>query len=183
VKLSLILPITLAASAYVNVAAADPAPPLDEAPRGAGTQTDTGRLGDTQRVYQGPEAGGALGTGFSNVYGVGIGARIGYTLSSGIYLGGAFTQFVGSLPKSASFLGAEAGYKLFPSSHWELRPYVFAGPAVIDRGGGGDVGLALQPSILGAYHFGPWFISADARVYALPDPETLALFLGGGAGF
>jgi len=182
-KLSMIVCTTLAASAYVNVAAADPAPPLNEAPRGAGTQTDTGRVGDAQRVYQGPEAGGSLGTGFSNVYGVGVGGRIGYSFTSGVYLGGAFTQFVGSLPKSASFLGAEAGYKLFPSYHWELRPYAFLGPAVVDRGGGGEVGLAVQPSMLAAYHFGPWFLSADARLYALPEPMTLALFAGAGAGF
>jgi hypothetical protein len=174
---------TLAAIAYANVAAADPASPLDEAPRGAGTQTDTGRVRDAQRVHEGPEAGGSLGTGFSSVYGVGVGGRLGYTFPSGIYLGGAFTQFVGSLPRSASFLGAEAGYKLFPSYHWELRPYAFLGPAVIDRGDGGQVAFAVQPSMLGAYHFGPWFISADARLYALPEPKTLALFAGAGAGF
>jgi hypothetical protein len=36
---------------------------------------------------------------------------------------------------------------------------------------------------LAAYHFGPWFLSADARLYAVPEPITLALFAGGGAGF
>jgi hypothetical protein len=182
-KLSMLLCTTIAATTYANIAAADPAPPLDQPPRGAGTQTDTGRANDAHRVYAGPEAGGALGTGFSSVYGVGVAGRLGYSFDSGIYLGGAFTQFVGDLPRSASFLGAEAGYKLFPSYHWELRPYAFLGPAIIDRGRGGDVGFAVQPSMLGAYHFGPWFLSADARIYALPEPTTLALFAGAGAGF
>ena len=182
-KLSLIFCCTIAATAYVNVAAADPAPPLNEPPIGAGTQTDTGRAGDAYRVYKGPEAGAVLGTGFSSVYGVGVAGRLGYSFTSGIYLGGAFTQFIGDLPRSASFLGAEAGYKLFPSYHWELRPYAFLGPAIVDRGGGADVGFAVQPSMLGAYHFGAWFLSADARLYALPEPMTLALFAGAGAGF
>jgi hypothetical protein len=174
---------SVAMSAYANVAAADPSPPLDSPPTGAGTQTDTGRVGDSQRVYAGPEAGGALGTGFSDVYGVGLSGRLGYSFASGAYVGGAVTQFVGSLPRSATFLGAEAGYKVFPAYHWEVRPYVFLGPAVVDRGNGGDAALALQPSVLGAYHFGPWFLSVDARYYALPEPMTLAVFAGGGAGF
>ncbi len=182
-KLSLLFCTTVAATVYANVAAADPSPPLDEPPTGAGTQTDTGREADAHRVYRGPEAGGALGTGFSNVYGVGASGRLGYSFGSGVYLGGAFTQFIGDLPRSAMFIGGEAGYKLFPAYHWEIRPYVFLGPAVVDHGGGPELGLAVQPSMLAAYHFGPWFLSADARVYALPDPATLAMFAGGGAAF
>src|SRR5262249_39928493 len=114
--------------------------------------------------------------------GFGIGGRVGYAFYSGVYAGGAFTIYT----DRSAFLGGEVGYKFFPDYHWELRPYLFAGPAFIGAGSSrfGRVhpaaDFAVQPGLLGAYRFGPAFISGELRAYVNPDPGALAVF--GGAG-
>jgi len=126
----------------------------------------------------GVEMGGYAGVG----YGVGVGGRVGGTFAPGVYLGGAFTYYSGN----AAFFGGEVGYKFWPGYRWELRPYIFAGPAFVRVGDDGfgrrpdqpDVVLAFQPGFLAAYHFGPAFISAEGRAYVNPNPGALAL-LGG----
>lgn len=134
------------------------------------------RIGDPYRVNEGTELHGFAGVG----YGVGIGGRLGYAFHSGVYGGGALTYF----SQGATFLGGELGYKLFPSVHWELRPYLFAGPAFVRVGNEGFARsdavtvLAVQPGFLAAYRFGPAFLSAEARAYLNPNPGALAL-LGG----
>ena len=147
-----------------------------EAPRGAGTETGSARVGDDDRVREGVQLAGFAGVG----YGVGVGARVGYVWRPGVYVGGAFTYYSGN----ASFLGAELGYKLLINRRWELEPYVFGGAAFISQGDTGfgqaqaaTVG-ALQPGFLGAHHFGPAFLFAELRAYVTPSPGALAA-LGG----
>jgi hypothetical protein len=133
---------------------------------------------DDDRYREGIEVAGYAGVG----YGVGVGGRVGVTLPPEIYLGGAFTYYSGN----AAFLGGEVGYKFWPGYRWELRPYLFMGPAFLrvgDQGFGrrpdqANVVLAFQPGFLGAYHFGPAYILAEGRVYVSPSPGALA-FLGG----
>jgi hypothetical protein len=124
------------------------------------------------------EMGGYAGVG----YGVGVGGRLGGTMWSGLYLGGALTYY----PRDAVFVGNEIGYKFWPGYHWELRPYLFAGAAFP---AGGETGFArspdqsgilfaFQPGLLTAYHFGAVFISAEGRAHVSPIPGALA-FMGG----
>jgi hypothetical protein len=168
----------LAATTVVGVAQAE-VRSWREAPRGPGTEIGVTRPGDTYRVYEGTELGGFIGGGYGSL---GVGGRIGYAFYSGVYAGGAFTFYT----ENASLIGSELGYKFFPGYHWELRPYLFAGPAFIgigDRGFGRprtDTVLAVQPGLLGAYRFGPAFLSAELRAYLTPDPGALAVFGGGG---
>jgi hypothetical protein len=147
-------------------------------PRGAGSEISPQRAGDAYRVYEGTEIGGFIGGG----YGLGVGGRLGYSFSSGVYAGGQFTYFA----ENASFFGGELGYKFFPGYHWELRPYAFMGPAFIRVGTTGfgrasaDTVFAFQPGLLGAYRFGPAFLSAELRGYVTPNPGALAVFAGAG---
>lgn len=143
-------------------------------------ERNEGYHNDDYHYREGVELGGYAGVG----YGVGVGARVGVTLDPGLYLGGAFTYYSGN----AAFLGGEIGYKFWPGYRWELRPYLFAGPAFVRVGDNGfgrrpdqaDVVFAFQPGFLGAYHFGPAFISAEARAYVSPNPGALAFFGGVG---
>jgi len=130
-----------------------------------------------------PYRTGAEMAGFAGVgYGVGVGGRIGGTFESGAYLGGSFTYYTAN----ATFVGGELGYKFWPGYRWELRPYVFLGPAFLRVGNEGfgrrsdqpEVVFGFQPGFLAAYHFGPAYISAEGRVYVTPNPGALAL-LGG----
>lgn len=173
--------IVLCASALVVLSTASAAlaqsPPkalLRQTPEGAGT--DAGTAGGERRTVEGVEMAAFAGGG----YGVGIGARIGYTFAPGVYVGGQGTDYANGV----AFLGAELGYKLFVSEHWELRPYVFAGPAFI-RAGDGAFGrsstvteMAVQPGFLGAYHFSNVFLFGEARAHVAPSPGALALFAG-----
>jgi hypothetical protein len=135
---------------------------------------------DGYEYHRGVQMDGYAGVG----YGVGVGGRVGATLDPGLYLGGAFTYYT----KNASFLGGEVGYKLWPGYHWELRPYLFMGPAFVRVGDEGfgrrpdqpDVVLGFQPGFLVAYYFGPTYLLADGRAYASPNPGALAIFGGFG---
>jgi hypothetical protein len=128
----------------------------------------------------GAEIAGYAGAG----YGVGVGGRIGGTFEPGIYLGGSFTYYTGN----ASFVGGELGYKLWPGYRWELRPYVFMGPAFLRVGNDGfgrradqrEVVFAFQPGFLAAYHFGAAYVSAEGRAYVTPNPGALAVLAGVG---
>jgi hypothetical protein len=123
----------------------------------------------------GAEVAGFAGAG----YGVGVGARLGATLSPGLYLGGAFTYYTGN----ASFAGGELGYKFWPNLRWELRPYAFLGGAFRRVGDDGfgrradepDAVFAFQPGFIAAYHFGAAYIGVDGRAYVAPNPGALAV--------
>lgn len=136
-----------------------------------------------RHIAPGPQAEGNIGTGFGT-YGFGYGARLGYTLDNGVYLGGAVEHFNGGDIPGASppvtFLGGEVGIKIFPSYRFEVRPYGFLG-AELPAGGGSA--FAFQPGVVGAYHFGRAFVDVDARYFATPGPSAVAIMGGAGLSF
>src|SRR5262249_31987845 len=112
-------------------------------------------------LHPGPEVEGYFGSGFTNPYNYGAGARLGYTTNQGIYLGGAVEHFVGQELAGnphITYAGGETGLKLFPTSRLEIRPYGFVGAAFP---GSGSPQLAMHPGVIGAYHFGRGFIDVD----------------------
>lgn len=171
---------------------------FDEAPRGGGTER-TGEASGADRVTKGVEAQATIGSGFTNTYGLGFGGRIGYTLGPGVYLGGAISYYQGravetpngSASNNATWVGGEVGYKVFPgNAHWELRPYVFAGPAVVKTAQGEvfpvqetTTRFGVQPGLLGAYHFGSAYFAAEGRYHLTPSPSAFTLLAGAGLSF
>jgi hypothetical protein len=149
------------------------------------------------RALEGYEGSVQLGSGFVDTYGLGMGARVGYTFANGIYAGANATHYFGNtvttltgdVSAHATFVGAEGGYKLFPSTHWEVRPYVFVGPAFIRTvqqapfASESVTRFAVQPGLLTAYHFGDAFLTAEAKVHVTPTPNALTVFGGAGMGF
>jgi hypothetical protein len=123
------------------------------------------------------------GSGFSDTYNVGFGARLGYTMNSGLFLGGNIAHFVGKdaigAPRN-TLLGGEVGLKLFPQYSWELRPYGFAG---VEIPSSGPTQLAIAPGFVAAYHFGHGFVDVDARYLATPSPQAFMVLGGGGIAF
>jgi hypothetical protein len=134
-----------------------------------------------------------VGSGFTDTYGLGVSGRVGYTLRQGIYLGGAvqyfFGQSVNDQSSHATFVGGEAGYKFFPVDQVEVRPYAFVGSAFITEVSANPVtttskaDAAVQPGLIGMYHFGDAFLGADAHIMITPSPNTLAVLASGGFGF
>jgi hypothetical protein len=166
-------------------------------PTGPGAEAPPRARARGVRAIEGYDASVQLGSGFVDTYGLGMGARLGYTFPQGIYVGADVTHYfgnsvtleTGSVAAHATFLGAEGGYKFFPSRHWEVRPYVFAGPAFIRTvqnppfRSESVTRFAIQPGLLTAYHFGDAFVSAEAKVHVTPDPTALTVFGGAGLGF
>jgi hypothetical protein len=105
------------------------------------------------------------------------------------YFGNSVTTASGELSAHATFVGAEGGYELFPTPRWEIRPYVFVGPAFIREvnevpfTSESKTRFAIQPGLLTAYHFGDAFVSAEAKAHVTPDPTALTVLGGAGMGF
>jgi len=102
----------------------------------------------------------------TNGYGVGIGARVGYTFATPVYLGANFMYQTGSddSRSSASYYpSAEIGYDIGVGDVL-LRPYGGVG-ALLRNGGGNDTAL-LYPGFTMHYLIprSPAFVGADARV-------------------
>jgi hypothetical protein len=188
VSLALLLPLAAAAQRTAS---------------GAGTPTAPGvpaeAIGKEGPTTTGIQTEGLLGTGFSGTYGLGLGARVGYALDNGLYAGGGGTYFIGHHVETAMasgsayawFLGGELGYIFYPTKDRTvtIRPFVFGGPGVVRTidevpfRAVKAVGFAIEPGVLGAYHFGHGFVSAEARYHVSPTPGAFALFLGGGLAF
>ena len=179
--------VAVAATAHAQVPEA-----MQERPMGPGTEERPTRPG---RVVPGPEAAAFIGGGFG-MYGFGLGGRVGYTFSPGIYAGAQTTYYFGREQTGARgneqsyawLVGGELGYKVFPTERWELRPYVFLGPSVVrDLNGVGvnttKTRFVFYPALAAAYHFGNAFIGAEARMHVAPDPTALAIVAGGGMSF
>jgi hypothetical protein len=149
------------------------------------------------RAVEGYEGSIQLGSGFIDTYGFAMGARFGYTFPAGIYAGASTTYYFGnevtleggSESAHAAFVGGEAGYKIFPERQWEIRPYVFAGPAFIREvqeapfRSESKTRFGIQPGLLTAYHFGQAFLSAEAKAHITPEPTALTVVGGAGLGF
>jgi hypothetical protein len=167
---------------------------FDQPPAGAGTERPVrGRPHGEGAFRQGIEAAASVGTGFADTYGLGFQGRVGYTFEQGIYAGGAAQYFLGhsvnDQQATATFVGGEVGYKIYPEEHVEVRPYVFGGPAFITQVAASPfmrvskTDFAIQPGVIGMYHFGEAFVGADAHVMVTPSPNTLAVMASGGFGF
>lgn len=134
-------------------------------------------------IHHGLQIEGNVGSGFSSLYNVGFGGRLGYTVGPGIYLGANAEHFIGTDTLGAphnTFVGGEAGLKIFPTYRLEARPYAFVGAEIPSNG---DKQLAVAPGAVVAYHFGRAFFDVDARYLLRPDPQTFMLLGGVGAGF
>ncbi len=190
-----LLALSTAASAATTSTATEPAPSgLNTPPAGPGTEAQQPAK---PGVREGLEGGVGLGTGFSSTYGIGMEARVGYTLRDGIYGGAALQYFAGTSVENqsnhATFVGGELGYKVFTSNRFEIRPYVFLGPSFITEvrqvpNSGvpfvdSNTSFAVQPSVLLMYHFGHAFVGGDGRWLVTPSPATFAVFASGGIGF
>jgi len=195
---------TLTAAISLPVMANAQVPSINAPPSGPGTEAPGAVPG--QQVIQGFEGSAQVGAGFTDTYGLGLGARVGYTMNLtgvrtaipiGAYVGGAITYYFGhnvttdvqDESSHAWFLGGEGGVKIFPAPRLEVRPYVFLGPAFIKQvednpfRSESKTRFAVQPGLLGAYHFGNAFLSAEARFHVTPDPTAFTLMGGAGWGF
>jgi hypothetical protein len=165
---------------------------INAPPQGAGTEQMIGP-GQAAGYRPGIEASASLGTGFSETYGLGVGGRVGYTFQDGIYAGGAAQYYAGhsvaDQQAHATFIGAEIGYKLYPTTQLEVRPYAFAGPAFVTQVSTNPVAInsqttiALQPGVVAQYHFGNAFLGADAHYMVTPAPNAIAVMADAGFGF
>jgi len=134
-------------------------------------------------IHQGLQLEGNVGTGFNDPYNLGFGGRLGYTTGPGIYLGANAEHFTGSSAASSpqtTLVGGEAGLKIFPTYHLEVRPYAFAGADIPSNA---NTQFAFAPGAVAAYHFGPAFIDVDGRYFMTPSPTTFMLLGGAGLGF
>jgi len=164
---------------------------INTPPSGAGTE----QVNTAGHVVARPgiESTVGIGSGFTDTYGLGLSGRVGYTTKDAIYVGGAVQYFFGrsvnDTSSHATFVGGEGGYKFFPVHQVEVRPYVFVGPAFITQVSDNPftkistTDLAVQPGVIGMYHFGDAFIGADAHAMVTPSPNTLAVLASGGFGF
>jgi hypothetical protein len=134
-------------------------------------------------IHPGAQLEAHFGSGFSDTYNVGFGARLGFTSDAGIYLGGNLEHTIGRdvvrTPQNTLVAG-ELGIKLFPSYRIEVRPYGLAGAQIPSNAG---TQLAVAPGVVAAYHFGAAFIDVDARYLVTPNPSTFMLMGGAGLGF
>jgi len=143
--------------------------------------------------------------GTSKVYGFGFGARLGYTTSSRIYLGGTFVYHLGEtngpLTYGLYYFGPEVGYNV-PVGPVVVRPYVGGGYGSLETTyhglaqipGGGSVGTNgdfhgrsatpfVWPGLTILIPVGNAFaVGADARVVFAPGQESgFGTLLNGGS--
>jgi hypothetical protein len=164
---------------------------LNAPPAGPGSEVKNTILPVPGRVEPGWEVSAQMGGGI----GFGVGARAGYTLDRGVYLGGAFTHFFGSSEPtingdqrtSRNLFGGDIGYKMFFLDRMvEVRPFVFLGADMFHelhdnpRTMSSETGFSVTPSILAAYRFGTWYVSGEFRVMITPTPTHVAGFGGFG---
>jgi hypothetical protein len=186
---TLLLP-TRTARAADQPSTINPPPPPPRAP--------TIEAAPAERPYrQGLQAEAGLGTGFSSTYGLGLLGAVEYTWSQGILAGGQVQYFMGQTVNGQSshamFVGGEVGYRIFPTPKVEVRPYAFVGPAFITTVSPtanpnqpnviSKTDLAVQPGVVGQYHFGRAFVGGDAHYMLTPSPNTLAIMATAGLAF
>jgi hypothetical protein len=188
-KLSIPIGLLIAGSA-ASAWAADYPKSVNEPPSGPGTEVKPTLMPERGRVEPGWDVNGYIGGGI----GWSLGARVGYTLDYGIYLGADYTHFWGSsVPTvngeqrtSRNLLAADVGYKMFFfTKAFEVRPFVMLGADFHNDFHedtltvSSETGFLVAPAILAAYHFGPAYISGEFRVMITPTP----VHVGGFAGF
>lgn len=128
-----------------------------------------------------------VGSGLGNRYGLGYGARVGYTTPQQIIVGVDATRYQGEAASSETLVGGEVGLRNFVASRLEVRPFALVGAAI--QSPGNLVGartttrFALQPGVLAAWHFGRAFVSAEGRLQVAPTPAAASLLGGAGLTF
>jgi hypothetical protein len=171
--------------------AVEPPRSINAPPAGPGAEVKETILPVPGRVEPGWEVSGQIGGGI----GFGLGARAGYTLDRGIYLGGSYTHFFGSSEDtingdqrtSRNLFGGDIGYKMFFMDRTiEVRPFVFLGADFFHefhedtRSMSSETGFSVTPSILAAYRFGTMYVSGEFRTMITPTPVHVAGFGGVG---
>jgi hypothetical protein len=136
-------------------------------------------------------------------YGMGLGARVGFTLPFNFYVGGTFLYHIGTHANATStnvwYLGGEGGYNI-EVAPIAVRPYVGAGYANwrsewpanscgLSRCNAGirNAGsAALWPGLAVLASAGPYFVGVDFRyvvLFDVFDGNTAGAFLTGGVRF
>jgi len=188
--------LTVSALVPTTASAQGKIPSVNTPPTGPGTEARAATPRG-EHIVEGFQGGAQLGSGFTDTYGFGMGARVGYTFLRGLYVGGAVSHYfgksvdtlAGSESAHATFFGGEIGYEFYAARRWEVRPYAFVGPAWITTVEANPfvreskTRLALQPGLLVGYHFGNVFLSAEGKVHATPEPSALTVMAGAGLGF
>jgi hypothetical protein len=144
-----------------------------------------------------------LGYGFDfngdddlNPFGLGVGVRGGYTLDSGVYLGGQFVFFGGdsatvlAVKRTANIvtLGLEAGYDFWVDPVI-VRPSLGMGVAFTNESVGGVdsdySSVYFAPGATVIYPIGQFFVGGDARLWLVTgDTRTgLSILATGGITF
>ena len=134
--------------------------------------------GARPRSEVGPIAQATVGAGVRGAHGLAYGGRVGYRMDSGLYLGGAATDYVGEAAPSQLLLGGEVGYDALLGRRWEIRPFAFAGPAIRHGGHptqGGAATFAVEPGVLAGVRLGRAFLSGEGRVQVTPEPGATSV--------
>jgi len=181
--------------------AQDPSAPAQPVgtPGSPGTAAQTSA--DTSSDNSGVSAALLLGYGFDDVFKVGFGARVGYTLPMHLYIGGTFIYHLGTSESAGGItatenimmFGAEVGYEI-PVGPVMIRPYVGLGlgvvkvsvPAIniggITEGGGSasSSDVYISPGATLLYPVTSSIgIGVDARFVIVSDANAFDAFLTG----
>jgi hypothetical protein len=144
-----------------------------------------------------------LGFGFGDSYGLGLGARLGYTLPARVYLGGLFGYYLGNTAETQGIdiknkswhVGGEVGYDV-GIGRFLLRPVLGVGvafrnqrfdapPAAVAAAGVDatetDTRVFVSPGVSLNYPIGNFFVGADSRAMLMSGNSTLTLLGAVGA--
>ena len=126
-------------------------------------------------------------------YGLGVGARAGYTFDPNVYLAAELNYFFGTSQRFPQYgdvegslrilqYGAQAGYDLGLGRHFVLRPKLGVGAARVTAkvrvedmtGDVSETGLALTAGVEALGRYKVWFLAVEARyTYLRIDTQPL----------
>ena len=150
--------------------------------------------GDTKSIVGAIQYGVLVGDAAANPYGLGLGAKVGVTLPSALYLGAFGEYFFGGTSgtsKASSFqLMIEGGYDMPLGPTTVLRPKLSAGLCVNDYGddfgelesNASDQKFAVAPGVQLIFDAKPVLIALEGRFNIVLDDIVNGLVLGGGVG-
>ncbi len=144
-----------------------------------------------------------MGFGLGDAYGLGFGARLGYTLPGRVYIGGLAGYHIGntaesqgvSIKNSTTYLGPEAGYDLGVGKVI-LRPVIGLGLAFRAQSISGasnaaaaqnvnatenDARVYVAPGASVIYPIGNFFVGADSRAMIMSGNNTVTFMGAAGA--
>lgn len=176
---------------------------INTAPGGQNASTDVADLSTRNRRDfvadpTGLSAGATLGLGTQETYGFGVGAKIGYTLPSRVYLGALGNYHIGNQTEALGttisnrtwYLGPEVGYDI-GVSRVLVRPALGLGLAFRNQSVNGtgvsntghqlDTRLYFAPGASIIVPMGNFFVGGDARVMFTNEETNVAAYAVGGA--